>query len=145
MARCAILPLIGWSDRRFSMRTERFRRACVALVSLSLLSLGMQAPAVAGVIGTSEAIAVAQDDGPRAVVEATLARDDVRAKFVELGVDAAVVESRLAALTESELQTLADQIGEAPAGGDFLAVVGVVFVVLIILELTGVIDIFKKA
>jgi len=99
------------------MRTERFRRACVALVSLSLLSLGMQAPAVAGVIGTSEAIAAAQDDGPRAVVEATLARDDVRAKFVELGVDAAVVESRLAALTESELQTLADQIGEAPAGG----------------------------
>jgi hypothetical protein len=127
------------------MRIERFRRACVALVSLSLLSLGMQAPAVAGVIGTSEAIVAVQGDGPRAVIEATLAREDVRAKFVELGVDAAVVESRLAALTESELQTLADRIGEAPAGGDFLAVVGIVFVVLIILELTGVIDIFKKA
>ncbi len=126
------------------MRIERFRRACVALVSLSLLSLGMQAPAVAGVIGTSEAIAAAQGDGPRAAIEATLARDDVRAKFAELGVDAAVVESRLAALTEGEVQMLADRIGEAPAGGDFLAVVGVVFVVLIILELTGVIDIFKK-
>ena len=32
-----------------------------------------------------------------------------------------------------------------PAGGDgFLAVLGIVFLVLLILELTGVIDIFKK-
>jgi hypothetical protein len=31
-----------------------------------------------------------------------------------------------------------------PAGGSVLAVVGVVFIVLLILELTGVIDIFNK-
>jgi hypothetical protein len=31
-----------------------------------------------------------------------------------------------------------------PAGGDALAVIGIVFVILIILELVGVIDIFKK-
>jgi len=127
------------------MHIERFRRTCVALVSLSLLSLGLQAPAAAGVVGTTEAIAAGRSEDARAVVDATLARDDVRAKFAELGVDAAVVESRLAALTESEIQVLADQIGEAPAGGDALAVIGIVFVVLMILEFTGVIDIFKKA
>jgi hypothetical protein len=34
---------------------------------------------------------------------------------------------------------------EAPAGGDgLIAVVGLVFVVLLILELVGVIDIFKR-
>ena len=32
----------------------------------------------------------------------------------------------------------------APAGGDILALIGAVFVVLLVLELTGVIDIFKK-
>ena len=32
----------------------------------------------------------------------------------------------------------------APAGGDALALIGAVFVILLILELTGVIDIFKK-
>ncbi len=74
-----------------------------------------------------------------------LARDDVRLKFVELGVDAAVIEGRLAALSDDEIQTLADRIGEAPAGGDALAVIGIVFIVLMILEFTGVIDIFKKA
>lgn len=126
------------------MRIEGFRRACVAFVSLGLISLGMQAPAVAGVVGTSEAISAARSEGARATVDAAIARDDVRAKFAELGVDVAQVEGRIAALSEAELAMLADQIEQAPAGGDFLAVVGIVFVVLIILELTGVIDIFKK-
>ena len=60
----------------------------------------------------------------------------------QLGLD--LVEGRLDALSDAELATLAGQIGEAPAGGDALAVIGIVFVVLIILELVGVIDIFKK-
>ena len=127
------------------MRIERLRRACVALVSLSLLSVGLQAPAAAGVVGTAEVIAAGRSDGARATVDAALARDDVRAKLAEFGVDAAEIEGRVAALSEAELQMLADQIEQAPAGGEFLAVIGIVFVVLLILEFTGVIDIFKKA
>jgi len=126
------------------MHIERFRRACVAIVSLSVLSRGVQAPAAAAVVGTAEAIAAGRNDGARAVVDATLARADVREKLAELGVDAAAIEGRIGALSEQELATLAGQIEEAPAGGDVLAVIGVVFVVLLILELTGVIDIFKK-
>jgi hypothetical protein len=127
------------------MQIERFRRACVALVSLSLLSLGMQAPAAAGVVGTSEAIAAGRSEGARTTVDAALARDDVRAKLADFDVDAAEIEGRVAALSEAELQLLADQIEQAPAGGDALAVIGIVFIVLLILEFTGVIDIFKKA
>lgn len=127
------------------MRIERLRRACVALVSLSLLSVGLQAPAAAGVVGTAEAIAAGRSDGARVTVDAALARDDVRAKLAEFGVDAAEIEGRVAALSEAELQMLADQIEQAPAGGEFLAVIGIVFIVLMILEFTGVIDIFKKA
>ena len=125
------------------MHMNGFRRACVAVLSASLISLGMQAPAAAGVVGTAEAIA-SQDSGARAVVDATLARADVRAEFERLGVDPAAIEGRLDALSEAEVATLAGQIGEAPAGGDALAVIGIVFVVLVILELVGVIDIFKK-
>ena len=51
---------------------------------------------------------------------------------------------RLAALSEQEVASLADQIESAPAGGDALAVIGIVFLILVILELVGVIDIFKK-
>jgi len=126
------------------MRIESFRRTCVALVTVSLVSLGMQAPAVAGVISTGEAASAARGESPRALVDATIARADVQGKLAELGVDAAVIEGRLAALSEQEIATLAEQIESAPAGGDALAVIGIVFVVLVILELVGVIDIFKK-
>ena len=126
------------------MGIERFRRACVALLSASLVSLGVQAPAMAGVVGTAEAIAARQDDGARALVDSTLARADVRAELEGMGVDPAAIEGRLDALSEAEIAALAGQIEQAPAGGDALAVIGIVFVVLIILELVGVIDIFKK-
>jgi hypothetical protein len=127
------------------MDARRFRRACVALVSVSLLNVSVQQAALAGVVGTVDAVAAARSDDPRAAVDATLARADVRAKLVELGVDPLAVEGRLAALSDQEVASLADRIESAPAGGDALAVIGVVFLVLIILELVGVIDIFKKA
>jgi hypothetical protein len=126
------------------MRIEGFRRSCVALLSVSVIALGVQQPALAGVVGTADAVAAARGDSPRATVDATLARADVRAKLVEFGVDPLAVEGRLAALSDQEVASLADRIESAPAGGDALAVIGVVFLVLVILEVVGVIDIFKK-
>ena len=126
------------------MPIQRFRRSCVALLSVSLISLGLQAPAAAGIVGTSDAITAVQRQNDRAVVHDVLARSDVRERMIGMGVDPAEIEGRLAALTDAEFATLADNIGQAPAGGDALAVIGIVFVVLLILEFTGVIDIFKK-
>jgi hypothetical protein len=126
------------------MRIEGFRRACVTLLSLCVMSLGLQQPALAGIVGTAEAVAASRGESPRAVVDATLARADVRAQLADMGVDPAAIEGRLAALSEQEIETLAGQIESAPAGGDALAVIGVVFLVLVILEVVGVIDIFKK-
>ncbi len=126
------------------MRSEKLQRACVALVSVSFLALGMQIPAAASVIGTAEAIAASSQTYSLATVHAAVSRDDVRAKLAELGVDAVQLDGRLAALSEAELAMLADRLDEAPAGGGALEVIGIVFVVLLILELTGVIDIFKR-
>ena len=73
---------------------------------------------------------------------AGLARKQIgRTRF---DLEACAAEAGADALSEAEVATLAGQIGEAPAGGDALAVIGIVFVVLVILELVGVIDIFKK-
>ena len=127
------------------MRIEGFRRSCVALLSVSLVSLGMQTPAAAGIVGTADAIAVTQQQNDLAVVRDALARADVREQMVTLGVDPAEVDGRLGALTAPELARLAGNIKEAPAGGDSaLAILGIVFLVLLVLELTGTIDIFKK-
>jgi hypothetical protein len=127
------------------MHIERFRRSCVALISLSLVSLGLQAPAAAGIVGTADAVAAVQQQDHRGAVQSVLARADVREQMVTLGVDPAEVDARIAALTDAEVATLANRIDGAPAGGDALVVIGIVFVVLMILEFTGVIDIFKKA
>lgn len=127
------------------MHVERFRRSCVALISLCLVSLGLQAPAAAGIVGTADAVAAVQQRDHRGAVQNVLARADVREQMVTLGVDPAEVDARIAALTDAELANLATRIENAPAGGDALAVIGIVFVVLMILEFTGVIDIFKKA
>lgn len=126
------------------MRIGSFRRGCVALVSVSLLSLGLQAPAVAGIIGTADIIAAVPERTDLAVVRGALAGAEVRERLVALGVDPAEIDGRLAALSAPELATLADSIEQAPAGGSVLAVIGIVFVVLLVLEYTGTIDIFKK-
>ena len=127
------------------MFIERFRRSCVALLSASLITVGMQTPAMAGIVGTADAIAAARQQDSLVLVRDALGRDDIRERMLALGVDPAEVEGRLAALTETELATLAGNLEQGPAGGDALAIIGIVFLVLLLLEFTGTIDIFKKA
>ena len=119
-------------------------RFVIYFVCLAMLNLGSPLVAQAELIGTLQAVEASTRAQDLATVNSALARDQVRAQFVSFGVDPAQVETRVAALTDSELRTLAGKISEAPAGADALAVIGIVFVVLLILEMVGVIDIFKK-
>ena len=68
----------------------------------------------------------------------------MRGRLEQLGVDPLAADARIAALTDQELQLLATDLENLPAGGSALGVVGIVFIVLLILELVGVIDIFNK-
>jgi hypothetical protein len=126
------------------MKNWLFQRVCAFVLSLSILSLGSPAVSYAGLIDTVAVVDVDQRQADLATVRAGLERADVRERFVALGVDPLVVDSRVAALTDSELHDLAGRMEQMPAGGDVLAVIGVVFLILLILELVGVIDIFKK-
>jgi len=119
-------------------------RFVIYFVCLAMLNLGSPLVAQAELIGTLQAVEASTRAQDLATVNSALARDQVRAQFVAFGVDPAQVETRVAALTDTELRTLAGKIAEAPAGADALAVIGIVFVVLLILEMVGVIDIFKK-
>jgi hypothetical protein len=119
-------------------------RWLVHLVCLGLLNLGSPLVAEAGLVGTLQAVEAGTRAEDLAAIDAVLARQQVRDQLVALGVDPAQVASRVAALTDGELRALAGRTAEAPAGGDALAVIGVVFLVLLILEAVGVIDVFKK-
>jgi len=122
------------------------RRLLVGVLSLSLMGTGiLPAVSYAGIIGTQTMIEMEQAGTDRARVESFIEQENVRDQMISLGVDPAEVKERLAALTDAELSMLNKNIESLPAGGDsVLVVIGIVFLVLLILELTGVIDIFKK-
>lgn len=120
------------------------KRMMVGLLSISLLGASLPSASYAGMIGTQTLIETHQTGDPRARVEEYISQDRVQAQLIALGADPADVRERIAALTGDELRELDQNIETMPAGG-ILALIGVVFVVLIILELTGTIDIFKKA
>jgi len=119
-------------------------RFVVYMLCLAMLNVGSPLVAQAELVTTLQAVEASARTQDLAAVNAALAREEVRAQFALLGVEPTQVESRVAALTDSELRTLAGQMAEMPAGADALAVIGIVFLVLLILEAVGVIDVFKK-
>lgn len=125
------------------MKLSLWRKCSIAVLSVSLLNMGMMGAATAAIVDTSALVATDRD-ADLGAIRAQLERADVREQMQQMGVDAAAVEQRIARLSNHELHQLAVDMRNAPAGGDALALIGAVFVVLLILELTGVIDIFKK-
>jgi hypothetical protein len=125
------------------MRVSLWRKSAIAVLSVAIVNMGFMSAASAGIVDTSALVSTARD-ADLSAIRAKLDREDVRARMQEMGVDAAAVDARLASLSDRELHQLATDMQNAPAGGDALALLGAVFLVLLVLELVGVIDIFKK-
>lgn len=123
---------------------HRRRSTLVAVLIASLLSASLQSAAYAGVITTQQYLTAVDRDATLQRIDAVLAREEVRNQLEQHGVDPATLDGRLAALTDQELSLLASDLENMPAGGDLLAVLGIVAIVLLVLELVGVIDIFNK-
>jgi len=98
------------------------RKKLIALaLSGSLVAAGFSTGVAAAVVDTQRAVSM-----------------DAREQRV------AAAQARVAALSDAELAQLEGRLQQLPAGGGALGVIGAVFLVLIILEITGVIDVFKK-
>jgi hypothetical protein len=116
----------------------------VALTLVAFICAVTPLRALAALIDTPTAVAATAQATDFARVQTALARADVQAQLERFGVNPAAAAERVNSLTAAELSQLADRLETMPAGGDVLAVIGIVFIVLLILELTGTIDIFKK-
>lgn len=126
------------------MRSTMFRNFVIRLVSLSLLSLGLVHASGAAMIGSQQVIQSEARDARIDRVAAILSREDVARQLVTFGVDPLAVQSRVGNMTDAELLELEGNLDQHVAGGDAIAIIGVVFLVLMILEVVGVTDIFKK-
>ncbi len=101
-------------------------------------------PVAQATVIDTRTILTAQAAAPEADVQAFLARGEVREQMILLGVDPDKASARVAALTAQEISQLQRHINDLPAGSNALALIGAVFLVLLILELVGVTNIFNR-
>ena len=102
------------------------KTTCRVLV-VSLLALSFQT-AQAGLIGAEQA-AAGSVSAERALVLGSLERAEVVAQLQAAGVDATAARERVRAMSEQEVQALAQDIQAAPAGG--VSTWGVVAIILV--------------
>lgn len=125
------------------MRSTILFKIMIPLMSLSLIGMGTMQTAAGAVVNTETAMQIEHRSANIERINRALSRADVSKQLAALGVNVTDVQQRVAALSDSELQSLDSRIKELPAGGDVLAVLGILLVVLLVLELLGVTDVFK--
>jgi hypothetical protein len=107
------------------MRSTMKKMTCRALV-VSLLALSFQT-ANAGMIGADQAAAAGAAQTDRGMVMSVLNRADTTAQLQAQGIDPRLARERVAAMTDQEVQALAQDMQTAPAGalstGGWVAVV----------------------
>jgi hypothetical protein len=124
------------------LRRKLARFTFIALCAVQFAS--MQTVARSEVIGAEQFMSVTERRVMVDRIDAVLAQSEVKKELERLGVDPNQTGARIAALSNQELTSLAHDLEELPAGGSVLGTIGVVFIVLLILELVGVINIFNK-
>jgi hypothetical protein len=101
------------------------KMTCRALV-VSLLTLSFQT-ANAGLIGADQAVAATAAQTDRGMVMSVLNRAETAAQLQAQGIDPTMARQRVAAMTDREVQALAQDMHTAPAGaldgGGWLAIV----------------------
>jgi len=125
------------------LRRFGIRNFVAQLVTFALLVLSMHMPAAqAALIGTDSVVRAEQAQQDRARLESLLNREEIKQRLLQQGVDPADVKARIDALSDSEVESLAQRIDQLPAGGDALGVLVFLFVLLLITDILGFTDIF---
>ncbi|HUT41921.1 MAG TPA: PA2779 family protein [Gammaproteobacteria bacterium] len=126
------------------MQTVLWKKTGIFMLVINFIFTTFPAASYAGLVGTDQILSADTRSQHMTEIRNVLTRDDVRTQMLDLGVNPADVEVRLNALTDAELAQLSTGMRDLPAGGDAVAVIGIVFIVLLILELLGVTNVFTK-
>jgi hypothetical protein len=119
-----------------------FKRLIASILIFCTATLGMQGTAQAGIVTTDEVQTTHSAMANRDKVNSFLARDDVRQGLMGQGVDPDAARARVDALTDVEVAELAGRVDKAPAGGDVLGVIFVVFLILLVTDILGLTKVF---
>jgi hypothetical protein len=142
-------PASFFRKSKMSFKQVSTRVLTLALAS-SLSFAGMMHSAQAAVIGTAElapavteGVSLRSADSARSLLNDSLQRADVVAALQARGVDIEQAQARVAALSDSDAQWMAQQIDDAPAGaGDIIGTIVFIFVLLLLTDILGFTKIF---
>lgn len=126
------------------MNKQFGKRLLAAVLSVSLVGGGYPSLAGAALVGTEEVLTAQTRAEDSARVAAFLSREDVVGELERFGVAPEAAQARVDAMSDQELARLAGEIETLPAGAGAIEVIGIVFLVLLILELVGVTNIFHS-
>lgn len=124
---------------------RRLFRRIVPLVLAAFASATLHLPAAqAGMIAPSTYAQQGAAADPHQQLRDFLARDEVRAELVKLGVDPAAAQARVDALSADEAAIAAERMPALPAGGDggVIGAIVFIFLVLLVTDLLGLTDVY---
>jgi hypothetical protein len=123
---------------------SKSKQVFTAFIVFSFFSLGMLNIANAAIIDSNDIVSERQGQFEREQLKSLMTREDIREQLVDLGVDIDAAIARVDSMTDLEAQQLAARMEELPAGEGFIEFAVLAFLVLIILEVTGVTDILPN-
>ncbi len=118
-------------------------------ICLTVIMFLMFAPVhsvLAAMVGTETVVDNQRGREARNLIHSVLAREDVQTALRSHGIDPLEAKARIDSLSDEEVIRLADQIDQLPEGAGavtfLLIIILVMFLVLVIFDLTGVTDVF---
>jgi hypothetical protein len=127
-------------------RQHVLKRISICTITAFTFAVTPVIPVSAGLIDNEQMAQQQSVADARLTVQGFMDRDDVRQQFENLGVDPGEAEQRVAALSDAEIQQLAQKIDSAPAGeGAIGALIGaglIIFLVLLITDMLGFTHVF---
>ena len=128
------------------MRIVQVSRQALALAlsGAVILSVQFSTMAEAKMLTTDAVVEKYGDNTSRDFLLSELQRDSIRNQLIEMGVDPAEAEVRLAALSDAEISSMLMQFEAQNAGGDgVLSTLLTVFVILLVTDFLCLTRIFK--
>lgn len=128
------------------MKTVRAYLSTLLIAALVLASLPVvaapTAPQGMDLVSTQSVLAGDRAGADRERINEILARADVQDQLLKQGVNPADVEDRVAALSDTEAQQMAQQLEELPAGAGVIGALFAVFIILLITDILGLTDVY---
>ncbi len=108
----------------------------------TLLSVGIQAPVMADMISTQELRTTADVELKRDEIRSIIMQDEIRDFMIGNGISPADADQRLNNLSDREVLAMHQQLDDLTTGQGALGTIALVLIILILLDVTGITDIF---